>query len=197
MYSGGHAYFDHLLKDARFYRQEQRSFFRLANDHWQILGLDTAWDDNGLKDPQAAWVSTILDQSRQKAIMLTHHQLFSAYEDGPDVGRVLQEKLGSILQAERITAAFWGHEHRCITYAPTSGVKHARLIGHGGVPTYMTHAENDPFPAPATYEYRQYIRKGLEYWALFGFAVLDFDAAMIRVRYVDENGSNHMQEIIE
>jgi hypothetical protein len=59
MYSGGYAYFDFLLKDARFHRQGQCSFFRLYNRHWQLLGLDTSWDDNGLKDRQASWVSQV------------------------------------------------------------------------------------------------------------------------------------------
>jgi hypothetical protein len=73
--------------------------------------------------------------------------------------------------------------------AEAAALKYARLIGGGGVPTYMTHAESDPLPALATYEYRKFMRKGLESWALFGFAVvLDFDGARIRIRYVDENG---------
>jgi Calcineurin-like phosphoesterase len=197
MYCGGHAYFSQLLADPRFRSQGQRSFFRLANDNWQILGLDTAWDDNGLKDPQAEWVRSVLDQNPQKAIMLTHHQLFSVYEDGPEIGRILREKLGSVLNAERIQAAFWGHEHRCVSYGSAHGVKYGRLIGHGGVPAYMTHFENDPLPAPTTYEYRQFKRRGLECWALFGFAVLDFDGAQIKVRYIDENGTTHKQEILE
>ena len=54
MYSGGHGYFGTLLMDPRFSRQGGTSFFKLFNKHWQILGLDTAWDENGLKDPQAS-----------------------------------------------------------------------------------------------------------------------------------------------
>ena len=60
MYSGGYAYFDTLLKDLRFARQGQASFFHLHNDDWQVFGLDTAWDDNGLKDPQADFVNRTL-----------------------------------------------------------------------------------------------------------------------------------------
>ena len=54
MFSGGH--FDHLLKDERFRRQrsarQPTSYFSLENDHWQILGLDSAWQDGDLAGSQ-------------------------------------------------------------------------------------------------------------------------------------------------
>ena len=62
---------------------------------------------------------------------------------------------------------------------------------------YMWHKENDPYPVPAAYEYRNFYPSGLESWALFGFAVLDFDDEMIRVRYIDEYGYEHRSEIIK
>jgi hypothetical protein len=197
MYSGGFAYFDTLLKDPRFARQGQASFFRLYNRDWQLLGLDTSWDDNGLKDPQDSFVKQTLKENKQKVIMLTHHQFFSAYEDTADMGAVLNNKLRSVLEGNRIDAAFWGHEHRCVAYEPWKQVKFGRLIGHGGVPVYMTHEEGEPYVRPATYEYRRSIDKGLERWALFGFAILDFDGSKLHVRYVDENGTTHKDETIE
>jgi hypothetical protein len=198
MYSGGYGYFDTLLKDPRFVRQGQASFFRLYNKYWQILGLDTAWDDNGLKDPQSAWVRDTLDSNRQKSIMLTHHQLFSAYEGAPDVGRVLRDKLGWALTGDQIYAAFWGHEHRCVLYNTWGTIKYPRLIGHGGVPVYTTHGKTDPYPPAVNYEYRRFITSsfGLERWALLGFAVLDFDGPNISIRYVDEDGDTHKKEVI-
>ena len=101
MFSGGFAYFDTLLKDPRFANQRQASFFHLYNDDWQILGLDTAWDDNGLKDPQADFVNHSLKDCKQKAIALSHHQFFSAYEPSEDCGKVLREKLGKALEGNR------------------------------------------------------------------------------------------------
>jgi hypothetical protein len=196
MYSGGHAYFEFLLKDPRFAKQGQASFFRLHNANWQILGLDTAWDDNGLKDPQGSWVKQTLDQNGQKSILLSHHQLFSAYEDGPDVGKVLGQKLSSVLDKKQIDAWFWGHEHRFIIHEPTVNVRAARLIGHGGVPVYMTHKEDDSYIKPALYEDRRFIKSGLEHWAMFGFAILDFEGAEIHARYVDETGTTIKSEII-
>jgi Calcineurin-like phosphoesterase len=197
MYSGGYAYFDTLLRDPRFRRQGQASFFRLFNKSWQILGLDTAWDDNGLKDPQSDWVKETLTQNKQKTILLSHHQLYSAFEDGPDVGQVLREKLGSVLNRKSINTWFWGHEHRCVLYNPTAQVENARLIGHGGVPVYMTHGESDPYPSRVSYEDRGFIDKGFERWALFGFAVLDFDGPQIHVEYIDEDGEKRKEETLQ
>jgi hypothetical protein len=196
MYSGGHAYFDVLLRDPRFRRQGQASLFRLYNKSWQLLGLDTAWDSNGLKDPQASWVRDALDRNKQKPVLLTHHQLFSAYEDGPDVGKVLRQKLLPVLK-KGIHSWFWGHEHRFIIYEPGAQVRNARLIGHGGVPVYMTHADNEPYPAPAMFEDRRFIKNGLERWAMLGFAILDFDGPTMNVSYVDEAGASIRSEVIQ
>ena len=195
MYSGGHAYFDFLLADPRFSRQGGASFFRLYNTDWQLIGLDTAWDDNGLKDPQSAWLADLFARHAQKPVLLSHHQLFSAYGPGAAVGTVLRQKLRPILQRP-VHTWFWGHEHRFVIYEPTPEVQHARLIGHGGVPVYMTHRENEQYVSPAVFEDRRFIQSGLEHWAMFGFAVLDFDGPAMNVSYVDESGATVRSEVI-
>ncbi|WP_027520524.1 metallophosphoesterase [Bradyrhizobium sp. Ec3.3] len=197
MYSGGHAYFGTLLADPRFAKQANSSFFRLANANWQFIGLDTAYDDNGLKDPQAVWLADTLARNSQRAVLLTHHQFFSAYEDAPDVGETLREKLGALLSDNRIFGAIWGHEHRCILHEPHADLEYARLVGHGGVPVYMTHGENDAYPPPATYEDRRYIENGLEHWAYMGFSVIDIEDKQFKATYVDEDGYACHEERIE
>jgi hypothetical protein len=197
MYSGGYGYYGTLLADPRFGRHARSSFFRLYNKHWQILGLDTAYDENGLRDPQAKWVLETLAANSQKTMLLTHHQFFSAYENSDNVGAVLRQKLKQPLSAGRIDAAIWGHEHRCVTYAEHGGIRYPRLVGHGGVPVYMTHAEGEAYPAPATFEDRRFIRYESalpERWALMGFVVIDLAGPDITTRYVDENGFNVKEE---
>jgi calcineurin-like phosphoesterase family protein len=202
MYSGGHGYFDRLLADPRFARQERSSFFSLRSPRWDILGLDTSWDEEalhdprdelGLQDPQAEWVAARASEPDRKLLLLSHHQLFSAYSK---VGPVLSRKLRGPLSAGRIAAWFWGHEHRCMTYEPAQGVRWGRCIGHGGVPVYMNHDADDPYPAPGAYEYREFLGSWPERWALFGFAVLDLDGDAIDVRYLDERGKEHLSERI-
>jgi hypothetical protein len=192
MYSGGHAYYDYLLSDQRFKRQRGCSYFSFFNNNWKILNLDTSWDDAGLKDPQSKWVDEQLSGYQGNTMFMSHHQLFSAFEKTSDV---LLRKLDKSL-ADGITSWFWGHEHRCVLYSKYDHVGWGRCVGHGGVPVYMTHSKDDAYPLPATYEYREYLDKGLEHWALMGFAVLDFEGASVHVRYIDENGAEHMNETI-
>lgn len=198
MYAGGHAYFDFLLEEPRFKRwQGASSFIEMRNTRWQILGLDTAWDDDGLKDPQDEWVKAAAREGGERRVMmLSHHQLFSAHEASAGRGRVLRTKLGFLLGDPRLRAWFWGHEHRCVVFEPNVEVPWASCIGHGGVPAYMTLDQDAALVRPARYEYRKAIRKGLERWALMGHAVLDFDGEDIRVTFVDENGEEHYGDVI-
>jgi hypothetical protein len=194
MYAGGHAFFDYALKDPRFARQQGSSWFSFRNDHWTVLGLDTAWQEHGLEGDQRAWALGLATGAPGKTMLLSHHQLFSAYEPGG--GDMLRRKIAPVLETGRVRSWFWGHEHRCVLYEPHENVEFARCIGHGGVPVYMTHREEDPYPAPASWELRDYLEKKLERWALFGFAVLDFDGPEIAVRYIDEDGKECKRERI-
>lgn len=187
MYSGGHGYYEVLLQDKRFRRQNGSSVFSLQNSKWQILGLDTAYYDHDLKD-QTGWIQQQLTQSDHKLMFLSHHQLFSSYENG---GPKLEQKLAGTLATDRVRVWFWGHEHRCVFYKPYLHVEFARCVGHGGVPVYMWHSKNAAYPAPAFYEYRDRLARKLEPWAYMGFAVLDFDGPKINVRYINENGKRH------
>ena len=111
MYSGGHAYFGTALKDPRFEPwqsndREPSSFFSLVNANWKILGLDSSWDNGGLKDPQADWLAAELKSAgKRKTLLLSHHQFVSAYESG---ATNLIAKTSPILEANPVTAWIWG-----------------------------------------------------------------------------------------
>jgi len=188
MYSGGDGYYDTLLRDPRFARQEGCSYFSLQSPHWRIVGLDTGWRDGDLEAPQGEWLRQECEEAHtrnQKVLLLSHHQLFSCYERGSDA---LEAAIGELLAAGRVHAWIWGHEHRCIVYGPHAGLQYSACVGHGGVPVYMYQPEEGPYPAPAIWEDRRFIGRGLEHWAYMGFCVLDFDAEHLAVRYIDENG---------
>jgi len=193
MYSGGHDYYNTLLADPRFKKQSRCSYFEMFNEDWRIFGLDTGWEEGDLKEPQAGWVKQRIDNSRQKVLLLSHHQLFSAYES---VEEAVGNKLQGVLDTNRIRSWFWGHEHRCMLYKPYRKVEYARCVGHAGVPVYMSHNADDSYPEPGEYEYRGYLVKGIERWALLGFAVLDFEGPSIHVKYVNEYGNTHKEETI-
>lgn len=195
MYGGGHAFFEVALADPRFAPwQGKSSLFHLANNHWQLFGLDTSHDDGGLKDDQAAWLQGAARKG-VKTMLLSHHQYCSSYETAP---QDLIDKINPVLDKINVTAWLWGHEHRCMTYKPLPGIRFPRCLGHAGVPVYQTHDLDGPIPEPGEWEYRDYVDGFVELWAKFGFAVLDFHGAKIDVRYFNEDGAKpDRQETIE
>lgn len=190
MYSGGHGYFGYLLRDPRFAGQRGCSHFRLANTHWQLLALDSAYDDADLAGSQASWVADQVASWSGQTMLLSHHQLFSAYDQTPPAVR---ERLAPVFERGPLDAWFWGHEHRCVVYEPTDEVRAARCIGHGGVPVFVP-PDDAPVPDGVRYEYRGATGDGRERWGLFGFVVLDFQGAAISVRYINERGEEHYRE---
>lgn len=189
MYQGGHAYFGTCLADPRFGRQKQSSFFSLRNSHWQLLGLDTSYEDKGLYGNQVDWVREQLDANRRLGtVLLSHHQPFSAYEPGSEP---LRHKIRPVLETRRIDAWFWGHEHRCLAYREHMDIGFSSCVGHGGIPEYLVAREGDPYPDPLDYDYRCVYGSGLEPWGTFGFAVLDLDGDGMTIRYIDELGRPH------
>jgi 3',5'-cyclic AMP phosphodiesterase CpdA len=194
MYSGGDGYFEVLLADPRFKRQERSSFFSLRNEHWQVLGLDTAYDDHALRDPQPKWVRESTATGPPNTLLLSHHQLFST--DPEKGGPKLHAALADVLDEGKVTAWLWGHEHRCIVFDPYQGVRFAACVGHGGIPIYAAHDADDLPPSPAHYEYYGSIDTTLERWTRMGFSVLDFDGPSVVARFVDELGEEHYVEAI-
>lgn len=135
MYSGGHGYFAALNS---FFKQSS-SCFAMQNTSWLIVGLDTAYVDFDLDQQQVDWVTKLVaGAGTRKVILCSHHQPFSALDaQGPN----LQAALSHLLDQQRITAWFFGHEHPLVVYEPHHkwGVK-ARCIGHGGFPSFRDRA---------------------------------------------------------
>ena len=203
MYSGGHGYFGTLLEDERFKCQAKSSYFSLKNNFWQIVGLDTAWADarltdrrGVLADPQTDWLRSVLTYNAGKKVMLlSHHQPFSVYDSNDDILESTAE-LGDVLATGNVTAWFWGHEHRCMTFEPYNYVSFGRCLGNGGVPVYSTRSAQDPCPLPGQYEFRDRLAGSLEPWGLFAFAELEFRGPECKVRYINENGITFREEFL-
>jgi Calcineurin-like phosphoesterase len=188
MYSGGFAYFSALANDARFAGQGGASHFRLASDHWQLLGLDTSFADKDLHGEQARWAQEAISGFRGHTVLLSHHQLFSPYEE---TAPGLRAKMEPVLRATPATGWFWAHEHRCLVYRGHDLVRFASCVGHGGIPEYLI-KERPIRPTWFEYEYRKRHSTDWQPWNTFGFAVLDIHGPdRATVRYVDEDGCNH------
>jgi hypothetical protein len=129
MYSGGGAYFERILKDARF--AQPASYFALHNEHWLLVGLDTAYDEHDLHGGQLAWLTALAAQFPLHRILLfSHHQPFSTYEGQ---GFALMQKLSPLLSVGRIASWYWGHEHSCLRYDLHPHWRmYGRCVGHSG-----------------------------------------------------------------
>jgi hypothetical protein len=184
MYSGGHAYFDLTLK-ARF--NQDASYFNLRNAHWQLIGLDSGYEDHGLKDPQREWLVAQLGAPGRKNVLLTHHQLFSPYESRA-FDRKLHEKTLPLLG--QVFGWFWGHEHKSIVFDQHLGI-HARCIGNGAIPENVPYGAPS-FPAVPILQIDE--RPGPDGENMHGFAVLRFNGAHLHVDYIDEEGTTWFSE---
>lgn len=140
MYSGGQPYYaliDMLGQPA--------SYFCLRNDLWQFVALDTGFNDHNptadtatfLQETEVGWLKDRIAQSSgRKTVLLSHHQLFSAYEEiaGQRLNRTLFAQVRDVLP--QVTAWFWGHEHNLVVYKrfEEGGNILSRCIGHGAFP---------------------------------------------------------------
>jgi hypothetical protein len=132
MYSGGKPYRDAVLS-GRF--QQRETHFYVQNKYWTLIGLDTAYKDHDMPDEEVAWLKGIMSRAGSRRIVLfSHHQPFSLLDaQGPN----LVHKLSDLLEARRIFAWYWGHEHRCVLYDPhPKWGLFGRCIGHGGFPYF-------------------------------------------------------------
>jgi hypothetical protein len=85
----------------------------------------------------------------------------------------------------KIDVWFWGHEHRCAVYEENDCVKHASLIGHGGVPVAIGKV-GESKKAKFSYEAREEHVSGYQQ---LGFAVADLDKNKCSVTYYNERNN--------
>jgi hypothetical protein len=194
MYSGGKGYFETCLADVRFARQEGSSYFSLRNAHWQFLGLDTSYDDQALHGGQVGWaLKEIQGHPSLKTVLLSHHQLFSAYENA---GTDLAVQLAPVISTGGVTGWLWGHEHRCLVYREAEGLGFSSCVGHGGIPEYLIPVDEKHLPSPLKYDYRKTWGNGREPWNMLGFVCLDLTDSVCDLTYIDEEGRPHHSERI-
>jgi hypothetical protein len=158
MYSGGGPFYDLLgqLNQPPLAPPGQlqtHSFFGLRSSRWQLLGMDTGLHDSDvfdvatdmtyLEDTELAWHKhQIATAGGRRTILLSHHQLFSAFnqigpKDNPDrtLNTLLHSQFGDVL--DQVEAWFWGHEHNLEIYAPYVGLRRGRCIGCAAVPVFV------------------------------------------------------------
>jgi hypothetical protein len=131
MYTGGYAYFGLTLQKFN----QPASYFALQNQHWLLVGLDSAYEEWELANDQVTWLKGLLaNAGNRRVILFTHHQLFS-WADKTKTR--MQSQLGELLTSKQLFAWYWGHEHRCMIFDqhPVWGI-YGRCIGHSGYPYF-------------------------------------------------------------
>jgi len=180
MYSGGHGYFEKTLKEFK----QPASYFSLGNENWRFIGLDSGYVDHNLNREQVEWLNAQLSDDSPRTFLMTHHQLFSAYEDQGDR---MEEKVAPHLNDGTVFGWFWGHEHACIIYDTHKNIQ-GRCIGHGGLPYEIP---VDPPPnsdVPVKFVDRR-PRPDKPSRGMQGFALLTVDGPHLHVDYIDQDGT--------
>jgi hypothetical protein len=172
-YSGGQGFYNILPQinlGAAHGQIQQNSFFCLQNDSWQLEGMDTGYNDHDLlkvaddttklRPDEAVWHEQQLAAAgTRKVILLSHHQLFSAFATIGAVGSsgpayqnpYLLQNLATWRSCgnPNIVAWLWGHEHLLEVYAvpgtPGTGLPVlARCVGNSAFPVFNNQGDYTP-----------------------------------------------------
>lgn len=193
MFSGGAPYYALIDKLG-----QPASYFCLRNDNWQFVAVDTGLHDckpgctdpTFLEDTEIAWLQRRLDQAQgRRSILLSHHQLFSAFESIGATGAVnekLNAQIGPLLS--KIAIWIWGHEHNLVIYKKQLGIL-ARCVGHGAFPVGMTEVpDQPPHPEIAMEDFR--LAQGEEFYA-HGYAMVELNGKNAKVSYYQDTDENN------
>jgi predicted phosphodiesterase len=152
MYAGGTGYYPLLAQIG-----QPASFFCLRNDHWQFLALDTGLHDSDvatvksnvtyLEPAEVSWhQDKLINAGGRKSILLSHHQLFSAFGGGvgtnalgqplavnPNLYAAFNDPTKGVT-LDNVALWLWGHEHNLVVYDPYAGLNRGRCVGAGAIP---------------------------------------------------------------
>lgn len=143
MYAGGKPFYNLLnkLKIDNKINSTPASYFCLRNEHWQLIGLDTALHDRliggptYLEDSEVEWLKHKFDTANgRRTILLSHHQLFSANDsfDGKSYNEKLYDQVKDFLPQTALW--LWGHEHDQVIFDPFMNLERGRCIGGSAFP---------------------------------------------------------------
>lgn len=210
MYCGGLGFYDLITKLNPAPHTQLASFFslRTSDARWQFLGMDTGLHDYSplhvadavtfLEEDEVAWHLDRIEEFSGRTILLSHHQLFSAFSaigtpvDGKrsPLNSKLLAAFERLSRSGKIAAWFWGHEHTLSIYKPFAGLERGRCIGHGAVPTSIIDKIYDPLPdletCPEIVDDTQLAKVGGVY--AHGYAILHLQADHCVASYYQDDG---------
>ena len=174
------------------------SYFCLRNANWQFVALDTGLHDQKpaaneptfLEQTEVDWLKRRLDQAGgRRTVLLSHHQLFSAFEGVPP-GQAVNDKLSAQIGPllSQLAIWLWGHEHNLVLYKKHMGVL-ARCVGHGGFPVGLEEVPVQPLHAEIPVEDFR-LQAGDAFFA-HGYAIIELQGKNATISYYQDTDENH------
>lgn len=229
MYSGGLGYYDLIKRLNQPPMTQPASFFclRAEDDSWQLLAMDTGQHDHKpdprnpvpthVEQDELNWHEQRIREFPGKTILLSHHQLFSAFspvapaaENGrePSFNPQLKAAFDQLRGTGKDVAAwFWGHEHNLCIYESHLGLARGRCLGHSAIPVF---SQDEPYKVRSEIDSPPTIAQGSQDQTselsiqdnvyTHGFAMLTLGATRVSVDYFEDlNGvaRKHYSEQIE
>lgn len=206
MYCGGVGFYDLITKLNPAPFTQRASFFclRSADEKWQLLAMDTGLHDDNpatvagaltyVEEDELAWHCDRIKEFPGRTVLLSHHQLFSAFSPigaanaqgkRSAVNPLLLKAFQQMTATKGIAAWFWGHEHTLSIYQPFAGLERGRCVGHGAVPVSVIDEIYKPLPelesAPLLVDQTRLSSHGGVY--THGYAVLSFEGGTCSAEY--------------
>ncbi|MGB3045793.1 MAG: metallophosphoesterase [Xanthobacteraceae bacterium] len=206
MYCGGVGFYDLITKLNHTPMTQPASFFclRSADERWQLLAMDTGLHDDNpatvagaltyVEEDELAWHCDRISEFNGRTILLSHHQLFSAFSPIGAAGNegkqsainpLLLKAFQQMMAIKPIAAWFWGHEHTLSIYEPFAGLERGRCLGHGAVPVSVIDEIYKPLSdlsaAPVLIEQSRLATQGGVY--NHGYALLSLESDICRAKY--------------
>jgi hypothetical protein len=132
MLSGGGPYRDLTLQTF----DQSSSIWWLQNDTWDLVGLDTAWDDGTIGRLQVTWLEKVLRKARsagRHTIAFSHHMPWRTDKATMEPGVV--DPIRRLLEDRLLDGWYFGHEHLCSLFERHPGWHlFAACVGHSGYP---------------------------------------------------------------
>jgi hypothetical protein len=168
------------------------SFFCIRNQHWQLIGLDTALNDKlagkptYLHESEVKWlVDKMENAGGRRTILLSHHQLFSTNEqfEGKSYNQNLYDQLSAILP--QVDLWLWGHEHDLVIFDEYKGLKRGRCVGGSAFPVGNFEMPKTHINADVPFNKDVELGKGSSFYQ-HCYAIIKLDGPHAKVLYYED-----------
>jgi predicted phosphodiesterase len=194
LYAGGKPYYDLIDKLAALNRSDRKmaSYFCVRNEHWQLIGLDTALHDRlgggptYLEDSEVEWLKDkIQNPGNRRTILFSHHQLFSANDrfDGKSYNERLYKQLAPIVP--QVDLWLWGHEHDLVIFGEYMNLRRGRCIGGSAFPVGNFEMPTERVNPDVPYNQQVQLSKGSAFYQ-HCYTILKLDGANATVFYYED-----------